>query len=82
MRKHWYLLFSEDDYRVDKGVQHCWIREGSDSSWRGGSYYPNFGKWQKMVEEKQPPFDNPEVTGDGDVMKMVPNSSLLLRLNT
>lgn len=63
MRKHWYLLFSEDDYRVDKGVQHCWIREGSDSSWGGGSYYPNFGKWQKMVEEKQPPFDNPEVTG-------------------
>ena len=42
--KHWYLLFEEDDYRVDKGVLHCWIREGSDTSWGGGSYFPNFGK--------------------------------------
>ena len=46
--KHWYLLFEEDDYRVDKGVLHCWIREGSDTSWGGGSYFPNFGKWQRM----------------------------------
>lgn len=62
MRKHWYLLFEEKDYRVDKGVLHCWIREGSDSSWGGGSYYPNFGKWKSMVDAKEPPFDNPEVT--------------------
>lgn len=62
MRKHWYLLFEEKDYRVDQGVLHCWIREGSDSSWGGGSYYPNFGKWQRMVENREPPFDNPEVT--------------------
>ena len=62
MRKHWYLLFEEKDYRVDQGVLHCWIREGSDSSWGGGSYYPNFGKWQRMVENREAPFDNPEVT--------------------
>ena len=62
MRKHWYLLFEEKDYRVDKGVLHCWIREGSDSSWGGGSYYPNFGKWQRMAENREAPFDNPEVT--------------------
>ena len=62
MRKHWYLLFEEKDYRVDKGVLHCWIREGSDSSWGGGSYYPNFGKWRTLAENKEAPFDNPEVT--------------------
>ena len=61
-RKHWYLLFEEKDYRVDKGVLHCWIRQNSDTSWGGGSYYPNFGKWQRMVEAKEPPFDNPKVT--------------------
>lgn len=61
-RKHWYLLFEEKDYRVDKGVLHCWIREGSDTSWGGGSYYPNFGKWQRMVEAKQAPFNNSKVT--------------------
>lgn len=61
-RKHWYLLFEEKDYRIDKGVHHCWIREGSDTSWGGGSYYPNFGKWQNMVESRTPPFDNPKVT--------------------
>jgi len=60
--KHWYLLFEEDDYRVDKGVLHCWIREGSDTSWGGGSYFPNFGKWQEMVTNLESPFDNPEVT--------------------
>lgn len=61
-RKHWYLLFEEKDYRIDKGVLHCWIRENSDTSWGGGSYYPNFGKWQTMVQERQPPFDNSKVT--------------------
>ena len=61
-RKHWYLLFEEKDYRIDKGVLHCWIRENSDTSWGGGSYYPNFGKWQRMVESKEPPFDNAKVT--------------------
>ena len=30
-RKHWYLLFEEKDYRVDKGVLHCWIRQNSDT---------------------------------------------------
>lgn len=34
-RKHWYLLFEEKDYRVDKGVLHCWIRQNSDTSWGG-----------------------------------------------
>ena len=37
-------------------------RQNSDTSWGGGSYYPNFGKWQRMVEAKEPPFDNPKVT--------------------
>ena len=60
--KHWYLLFEENDYRVDKGVLHCWIREGSDTSWGGGSYFPNFGKWQEMVMNREAPFDNSEVT--------------------
>lgn len=45
--KHWYLLFEENDYRVDKGVLHCWIREGSDTSWGGGSYFPNFGNGKR-----------------------------------
>lgn len=62
MRKHWYLLFEEKDYRVEKGVLHCWIRQNSDTSWGGGSYYPNFGKWRMMMEMRMPPFDNPEVT--------------------
>ena len=62
--KHWYLLFEEDDYRVDKGVLHCWIREGSDTSWGGGSYFPNFGKWQEMVTNLESPFDNPVLTAE------------------
>ncbi len=61
-RKHWYLLFEENDYRIFKGVKHCWIREGSDTSWGGGSYYPNFGIWQTKVQNRTAPFDNAEVT--------------------
>ena len=63
MRWHWYMLFEEKDHRIYEGVLHSWIREGSDTSWGGGSYYPNFGLWQQRVQAKEPPFDNPEVTG-------------------
>lgn len=61
-RKHWYLLFEENDYRVSKGVMHMWIREGSDTSWGGGSYYPNFGTWKTKATNKEYPYDKAEVT--------------------
>jgi hypothetical protein len=41
MRDHWYKLFESKDLRIVKGVMHRWIRQGDDSSWGGGSYYPN-----------------------------------------
>lgn len=62
MRRHWYMLFEEDDYRIYYGVLHEWIRDGSDTSWGGGSYYPNFGIWQEKVEKRESPFDNADVT--------------------
>ena len=62
MRWHWYMLFEEKDHRIYEGVLHCWIREGSDTSWGGGSYFPNFGLWQNRVEARESPFDNPEVS--------------------
>lgn len=48
-RKHWYLLFEPDDFRIELGVQHRWVRQGSDTSWGGGSYYPPFGKYKDMA---------------------------------
>ena len=62
MRWHWYMLFEEKDHRIYEGVLHCWVREGSDTSWGGGSYFPNFGVWQTRVEARESPFDNPEVS--------------------
>ena len=62
MRWHWYMLFEEKDHRIYEGVLHCWIREGSDTSWGGGSYFPNFGLWQNRVTAREAPFDNPEVS--------------------
>lgn len=62
MRWHWYMLFEENDHRIYEGVLHSWIREGSDTSWGGGSYFPNFGIWQEKVEKREPPFDNADVT--------------------
>lgn len=62
MRWHWYMLFEERDHRIYDGVLHAWIREGSDTSWGGGSYFPNFGVWQQRVEAREAPFDNPDVT--------------------
>lgn len=62
MRWHWYMLFEELDHRIYEGVLHEWIRDGSDTSWGGGSYYPNIGIWQKRVENREPPYDKSEVT--------------------
>lgn len=62
MRWHWYMLFEEMDHRIYEGVLHAWIREGSDTSWGGGSYFPNFGIWQKRVENREAPYDNTDVT--------------------
>lgn len=62
MRWHWYMLFEEKDHRIYEGVLHAWIRDGSDTSWGGGSYYPNFGIWQKRVENREAPYDNADVT--------------------
>lgn len=62
MRWHWYMLFEEKDHRIYEGVLHDWIRDGSDTSWGGGSYYPNFGIWQKRVENREAPYDNADVT--------------------
>lgn len=62
MRWHWYMLFEEMDHRIYDGVLHAWIREGSDTSWGGGSYYPHIGIWQKRVEARTAPYDNAEVT--------------------
>ena len=62
MRWHWYMLFEEMDHRIYEGVLHAWIREGSDTSWGGGSYFPNFGIWQKKVENREAPYDNTDVT--------------------
>lgn len=62
MRWHWYMLFEEMDHRIYEGVLHAWIRDGSDTSWGGGSYFPNFGIWQKRVEARESPYDNPDVT--------------------
>lgn len=62
MRWHWYMLFEEMDHRIYEGVLHAWIREGSDTSWGGGSYFPNFGVWQKRVENREAPYNNPDVT--------------------
>lgn len=62
MRWHWYMLFEEMDHRIYEGVLHAWIRDGSDTSWGGGSYFPNFGIWQKRVENREAPYDNTDVT--------------------
>lgn len=62
MRWHWYMLFEEKDHRIYEGVLHAWIRDGSDTSWGGGSYFPNFGIWQKRVENREAPYDNADVT--------------------
>lgn len=62
MRWHWYKLFEEMDNRIYDGVLHAWIREGSDTSWGGGSYFPNFGIWQERVTNKEAPYNNPDVT--------------------
>ena len=62
MRWHWYMLFEEKDHRIYEGVLHAWIRDGSDTSWGGGSYFPNFGIWQKRVENRETPYDNADVT--------------------
>lgn len=62
MRWHWYMLFEEMDHRIYEGVLHAWIRDGSDTSWGGGSYFPNFGIWQKKVENREAPYDNTDVT--------------------
>ena len=62
MRYHWYMLFEENDHRIYEGVLHQWIREGSDTSWGGGSYFPNFGIWQQRVENRESPYDVSEVS--------------------
>lgn len=62
MRWHWYMLFEEKDRRIYDGVLHSWIRDGSDTSWGGGSYFPNFGIWQEKVEKREAPYDNADVT--------------------
>lgn len=49
MRDHWYKLFESKDYRIAQGVLHRWIREGDDSSWGGGSFYPNNQEWNRKV---------------------------------
>lgn len=50
MRDHWYKLFESKDFRVVKGVMHRWIRQGDDSSWGGGSYYPKNEEYTRKAE--------------------------------
>jgi len=50
MRDHWYKLFESKDLRIVKGVMHRWIRQGDDSGWGGGSYYPNNEEYTKKAK--------------------------------
>lgn len=45
MRDHWYKLFENKDYRIEKGVIHRWVRQWS-LGWNGGNYYPNTEEWK------------------------------------
>lgn len=51
-RDHWYKLFESKDYRIEKGVMHRWVREGSDNTadWAGGSFYPDNEEWRKKAK--------------------------------
>lgn len=46
--RHWYDLFSHDDYRITQGVQHRW-RVYYQESWNGAFYYPYTNEYAIMA---------------------------------
>jgi hypothetical protein len=62
---NWYQLFDDDDLRITDGVKHRIRNEGhakpDESGMQGGLYYPANDIYKKKVENKEPPFDQPNV---------------------
>ncbi len=48
-RDHWYKIFEEKDYRIEKGVQHIWKMYNQATNYNAGSYYPDNAKYRMMA---------------------------------
>lgn len=62
---NWYQLFDDDDLRITDGVKHRIRNEGhatpDESGMQGGLYYPANDIYKKKVENKEAPFNQPNV---------------------